>query len=812
MVRFAVVVVVVGLAAAMGVLLLGSSGRTTTQLVPVGVNSAAAKPSDDILAFAGDPNRANVATSEQRPLFEELKRGVRKTAVSRVSKAMMLDEGTVTVEDVLCQKWLLLNDGGVKDSHNPDSMAADATNARCAEFEQRFRLSIDSCENNATRGLSFVRAASPVKLLENVRRHLDHIYLFGAYDEHIASELRREHGAFTQYPLVTKSGGEGREIRLRSLQAGVSVESAHRSEGTCVPPSYYNFSQGPPQQQVNATAFSMWTDEELIMAFLIDLEGALGALLPSEVKEKFPDGVLCTRPKLRAILRLSANTNWMFRVFRPPLLLQHVEDAVELQMLDNSPNRSPVRFNASVLKMQVDFSYSGKQLRMLKKSMSRNNPIYYNIRNAYVPSSESGGRLYGSSVEFLDQLRDERWIRVKEFQIDSWKDNVAVPSRFVVKDSKLLVILPVIFASNNIGHVMFRHMSIIQLFQRLKLPQEDAIMAYQVLRGAGVGFGPHNLHKAFYQAVHGPWVSIFGSEPAKRQSPVDIVFSRVITGFGGIAQFHHTRTPAMVNSMKFSVKLLTSVWKKLRSRTASCYQLPNRYLPTPKLPVTSTSEPFHIVIIRRQKRKLLNADELLQSYAKRALVFGFTENVSSSREVDSYLSTRDVSSDSRLVDPTTRLPVTISTVDFEFMSLRQQAKLLGDTDVLIGPMGAGMSWMMFMRPHSAVVELQLYPSMKCTGHGINTDRLVCDYSKLSVAANLNHIGFRLNEQYPCHPMLCDGTLSQESFNRLIAAALCTLKKTQNEAIALCSALVPPRRNETAPTSNETVPRETEESN
>jgi hypothetical protein len=384
---------------------------------------------------------------------------------------------------------------------------------------------------------------------------------------------------------------------------------------------------------------------------------------------------------------------------------------------------------------------------------------YYDMRNIVVPSDPLSGPLEGFGIwgKFpLTKMRDERWIRVQNYNVHPRR---AQP-RFVVRKRRVFF-FPVIFASNNLGHVMFRYYSIRALMSRLGM-QPDTIVVYVAVSSAALTFGPSNLYRAFYKAQHGPWASLLSSprtsSTGNPHRDFDLCFADGATGFGGIAQFHLGDDPLMVASRIQSAAKMVSSLKRVRDASLSCMKLVQ--------PERRPQEPLLVTIIQRRRRKVINDEELVRNYLRNASSLGGGDG-------------------DYVLDPTTRIPLRIVMVTLEYLTLRQQAELVRRTDVLIGTMGAGQCWMMFMRKHTTVIELHSSVVMHCTGVGINGNRMKCDYSKQSVAAELNHIGWPLNVRVPCRPLFCDGTLTQDTFNRLMAASLCTVGKAADDAVNLC---------------------------
>lgn len=720
----------------------------TTRADAVGIAVESSEPTDTTEAAASimdqQLDKRDATPEEQTRMMQHMK----DTAVQRSLQRLRRLFGRSASQDtvfLLCQKFVL-----VSSQSDPDRYAADPTNTECRAAEHHNELSPGKCRQIASNfAVSLIWPVSEERgklFADHDACRLYHEYVREPVLAHVQNEMHHTEYLYRKRlipPTSTK--------RIEELNSTVISTS---SEGVCIPRDFADMATVPPTMlNVSCEASALqWSSEELRVALLVDLDATIEkAAVPEDMRRHLERGLLCMQPKLRAVVAFARHNGWLFERARPPLTEADVTDTV----LDEQVSNTSLTFSAA-------FNY--KNVKMLKRSLARNNPVFFSLKNAILSSHSGSGPPQAWGIyrkQSFDLLRDERWIRIREFFAVPRKD---APPRFLVRQ-KQLFLFPVIFASSNIGHVMFRYYSVLQLLHSMRFPVHNSVVAYVAVPSAALTFGPHNKLRTYYQAAHGPWVSLLSATSfGVRSSDLDMCFADGLTGFGGIAQFHLGRQAPMIAARTASAAKLRTAVQRVRQLSLDCLQIPNYNTPRP----TDPARPRLIVIVQRRRRRLMNEEELLSKYLERA-----SAAASESGATDVY------------VDPRTNISFRVRTVNFEFMTIRQQVATAMDADVLFGPLGAGHCWMMYMRPLSAVVELHSSISMRCTGVGINADRMRCDYSKQSTAVNLNHIGFPMEIRNWCMPLMCDGYLSQESFDALLATALCTVGKSEMGAAQLC---------------------------
>lgn len=553
----------------------------------------------------------------------------------------------------------------------------------------------------------------------------------------------------------------------------------------------------------NTPMNALTIDEHHLLSLLIDLEISISfvveKMLGRPYSQSFPGGVLCMVPKVRSIVTFGKNHHWLF-----------ASRAMLSSWITNSSlvidTERELSAQHEVESREFAHSCSIGSSKGLSKS-ARAKAIYYNLTALIVPATPrsaphevdgtlSSNVLRGHAGTFrkrqeLSYLRDERFIRIRDIQVTP----TDVTPRFVVGRELPLYLMPLIFDSHNVGHVMFRYYSAVDLLQHHLHWMDErgarALFGYIITPSSLKTFSPSkNKYRLFNEAVGSAgWFSIASFEefPESKMTSVDrqradnprldISFQRAAVGFGAVYMFHPRHIEGLEKTRLKSQRALQGALWTLRNATLRCFDI-NEPLQSSTLPGASERHRVRITIISRKKRQLLNVDELLRDFLS-------TKSATSSLHVSSAARVNVSYFDNSL-----KQEVQLVVVDFEDLSLKDQIRLVHDeTDILLGVAGSGLCWMMFMQPGSVVVEVQDPPIMKCTGEGINKERLFCDFSKQSAATRLHHIGVRAKRSQHCNAsaLQCDVVLSLEAFSGTIAAALCSLGRTEPEdASAECS--------------------------
>jgi hypothetical protein len=710
-----------------------------------------------------------VTVAMQKAMAAKMRRRAAQRAMSRLEKllelllpASVLGEqerghakrnASMLALTCLCLKLALVFPNGTPSDVALRDLAADPVNGGC---EALHREAVKYCGGAQLLPSKLPRlwAMAPA-LLEVYPKHF--------YREHIEREnragmnpmlwrikqLRAAAAAMPTAALRAKAGevldayGHQDYVQLGNVTENVQLMDAQQSEGTCVPPSFATPDAADPTHFVvrsNATlAGTLWSLPKLRMAVLVDIDNVV-----DHVMGPFSRSVLCLPPKLTVALTFMKQSNWFMKVFVPPFLEDDIIDTV------NDTYAGELTFW---------HRFSRESLKATKRIMKQAVPIYFHMKNLCV---SPGGKLNGwsTTIPQLDWLRDERHIRIRNFEMAKRMEK----PRFIIAHRKLFL-LPIIFASNNIGHVMFRYYSALSLIR--KMGMENPIFGYPIVESALITFSQRHMHKVFYQALHGEWFNTFFGDNAAMLPPVfDLCFRNAVVGYDGIKMFHKMNPSTerrMVRPRQESQKLLEPALRQVRARTMKCLQLEN-----PQDAYQPKQGPIRALWIVRRTRRIANFRELLAMYLLEAAQPGTPD---------------------RLVDPLSKREFTLEVVDLEFMTVRQQVYAISRADAVLGMMGAGQCNMMYMRPHGAVLEVQdVINSVRCTGKGVNQDRLLCDYSKQSVAARLNHIGFPVYKVLSgCWNALhCDVYMSYEQFRLAMFTTLCSVGKTASRAIQDCS--------------------------
>lgn len=519
-------------------------------------------------------------------------------------------------------------------------------------------------------------------------------------------------------------------------------------------------------------------------------------------------GVLCMVPKMRASIAFAATNGWMFRAGRSRFLWS-MADVIDLQEDDRSISNGVVETKPPrAFPFSYRFNFHSKDDASRKSARAK--AIYFNLTNVIVSSSGGHSSVQGLGVpagrKKLDRIRDERFINIRKLSVHQRDPRLPDP-RFVIRGHRPLYLFPIIFGSNNVGHVMFRYYSALDLFQReLYAAPEASVIGYVVMPSAELTFKEReNMHRIFFDAFGPRWFSVFMANPAAniQESSIaadssgllDIIFEKAVVGFGRTYMFHPRHIHGIDRERALSQEALLPAMQHLRRATLQCFgwwsgtnatmyeDIDDLSLHSSgseqQRDVPATQSPprlLTISIIVRESRRLLNLDEL---------VHAFEQNVK-----QPPLDVQTVMRAGR------RTGIFIHKVRLETVTIRQQVSLAMQSDVLLGVAGTGLSWMMFMRPQSVVVEVQDPPIMRCAGSGINRERTYCDFSKQSTAGRLHHIGIPALKANPdeckADALRCDLNLTFEAFRGALLAAVCATA-IRDEAIARerCSTYLAP---------------------
>lgn len=480
-------------------------------------------------------------------------------------------------------------------------------------------------------------------------------------------------------------------------------------------------------------------------------------------------GLLCLAPKVRASIAFALSNGWMFRAGRLRFLwsLDDMVDAKEQQYRQPTP-------------LAASFSFNFANKHASSRSSARSKAIYFNITNIVIPAVRgTSPSLQGYGVggkKKLDRIRDERFINIRKLYIHERSASSPVP-RFSIRKQRPLYLFPVIFGSDNVGHVMFRYYSALDLWRHEMVPMshggtDSPLVAYVVMPTSEATFTERsNMHRIFFDALSPRWFSLMSSTvstaPSDRLSALDVSFDHTIAGFGRTYMFHPRHIGDLDRVRKESQAALVPALAEVRMKLLDCFgwwsganisayhQSHPHTLDAATAGAAPTLTSVRVTVILRRSRQLVGIEDHIEA---------FLRNSSEMDSSDVKLALRG------------RSGISIRQVRLETLTIREQVALAMRSDVWFGAAGTGLSWMMFMRPSTTVVEVQDPPIMRCTGVGINTERTYCDFSKQSSAAQLNHIGVPVpkHNAHECakNSLRCDLSMTFPVFRGALLASVC----------------------------------------
>ncbi|CUG90616.1 Hypothetical protein, putative, partial [Bodo saltans] len=267
-------------------------------------------------------------------------------------------------------------------------------------------------------------------------------------------------------------------------------------------------------------------------------------------------GLLCMEPKVRASISFAVSNSWMFRSARSHMMwsLDDVIDRKHPKQPDGGP----------ALASSFTFNFANKHAS--SRSSARAKAVYFNMTNIIVPTFRGGPSqtIQGLGIggkKKLDRIRDERFINVRKLYVSPREATLPAP-RFMIRKNRPLYLFPMIFGSDNVGHVMFRYYSVWDLFKNewFMDPIEHVsgivndgdeepvspIVGYVVMPTAETTFRERsNMHRIFYDAMSPRWFSVMSSggrgritSPSSKLHSIDVVFEKAFVGFGRTYMFH----------------------------------------------------------------------------------------------------------------------------------------------------------------------------------------------------------------------------------------------------------------------------------
>ena len=346
-------------------------------------------------------------------------------------------------------------------------------------------------------------------------------------------------------------------------------------------------------------------------------------------------------------------------------------------------------------------------------------------------SAKFGGVLRKYPFYRMDDMQDEKRSKIRNQLYVRNREHFPT---CMVRTPVLLH--PVLFQSDNLGHVMYRVLATNYLLTKLKklasLGFVNATLGFYVTSSALHTFGAHNKYKVFYQMMGHRWFSVMSpgtiTEAIERQShhqdseADDLCFETVYVGWDILPLYPIKNYPyAAYLQRKYGPQ-----YGILRSHALGCFSYVSR-------PVRAAAP--RITWISRKKRRLLDEGSIAVEIAR-------------------------------------RFPrATVNVVDFDGVSVQQQIEIASHTDILIGVHGTAMQWAIVMPPRSVLVELQS-PLHACTLPGINhPSRQFCEFGQTTLMMGMTHIVHRVSSQ----EVVCQGN---------VAMSLCDIRLRANIALTV----------------------------
>ena len=446
---------------------------------------------------------------------------------------------------------------------------------------------------------------------------------------------------------------------------------------------------------------------------------------------------------------------WMFRNFAPPLSLVDPNTCVAYSASDSlvirsrierrrkkRPNpitgkKSPYRDNRALehfVLHNVCFNPNGFGFSAMFDFATVRNSFWQYVLNE---KEEGLVRLRG--------IRSEYGARIKSFHI---KQRITRPKCFYTKP---LMVHPVLHPAQNFGHVVYRAAMINDVatsnFTTLFLVLPDALHF-------------NSLHDSVYRVfsnllVGNQWLSMQELENVTNTVSTeaqDLCFRTVIFGWRVMSMYHRQRKRAKIFEM--ALTRVIPALRRFKRKLYSCF-VPHA-VDEPRLRSgVNESNPIIITVVQRARRRILNLDDMVTLFA-----------------LDVALATNQ----------SVRVPsVRIRVVDFSLLSPNVQAVVAQETDIMIGPHGAGNAWMIMMRPRGVFVELRDYLHLRggVQFHSINIkERILVENGQTSFAAGLHYVSARIRRSdVKCQSLSnkfkhsCDLKPSPEIFSRVLRVAI-----------------------------------------
>lgn len=566
--------------------------------------------------------------------------------------------------------------------------------------------------------------------------------------------------------------------------------SPHTAEGTCT-------SKIP-------SVFSAFSEQELRVLLQLDK-------LDADESESTPKR---TRVKVHPTLDWMRRSRWFLNEFIP---------------FANESTCVPQQKSARFAFVQSKFTKGSRSIARNKNELklrSAKRPFYH-LSNVCINAEGGGMSAYfgptqGKELIFMmNDIADEKRQAIRDIL---FVRNRMAPPRCLVDTPVLLH--PVIFQSDNLGHVMYRILAaqnLVTNFRKKGLNFNNTITGFYVTPSAKLTFGDANMYKVFYQFLGSRWFSvtspgdIFEAKARKGSMNAldtkhDLCFSNVYVGWDAIPLYPGKRPADLRRQIKY-----TSVLWSLRFRILDCFM--ERFGSVKALAASGLGTAEDAVLGEDASKKEEKAMTLMQDEGESWISKDQSEDertvlqkqqetapwviselpffsrkttvwqrraggVPSSPIAITFISRRkrrllnEQALASRVVS-FLGSNVFLRVVDFDGMSVKQQVAIASSTDVLIGIHGTAMQWALVMPVNGVLVEFQ-YPQYACTPPGVNSLlRRHCEFGQTTKLIMISHVAFMVSREdvVGCQGITqCNLNLSIARFDIAMNAALCSLAK------------------------------------
>ena len=321
-------------------------------------------------------------------------------------------------------------------------------------------------------------------------------------------------------------------------------------------------------------------------------------------------------------------------------------------------------------------------------------------------------------------------------------------------------LIPMMDPAMNVAHMFFRIASNKLsggYLTFLRTPPSERLVIFHSALG-GDGLSPGNTYRISYQMLNSAWFGIQPATTAKSSDPTAnltlVCFDRIVVLWRTVLMYRTKNKFAAgvinLSPWKFTIPTL----KVIRGEFIDC--MLGKAAATKEGRSYMTGDPVVVTVVQRRlrRRTLLNLGELLKAFAL-DLAVGLIAGVQLPR-------------------------VALRVVDMEALSPNQQAALIHESDIVVGPHGAGMAWTLMLRGKTVYAEFRdgLHSTPEMIVEGIDVPVFVgSEYGKLVYAAGAHYVHKRIFDQIVCYPFeglsvhQCDYNVSIADFVQQMRVAL-----------------------------------------